>query len=179
MNKKVRLIVGSPSEYKLSAVREACLELGLNYEVTGLEVDSEQNEQPVGLSETTAGALTRAEKAQKKDFDAIAIGIESGIIRTGGPHFVSIDLAVIVAIFEDDIIITTSNGMQFVEEFVEIAQERGFKHTTVGAVIAEFLGGNKNDPHSLVSDGTVSRKETIKNGVKIVMNQAVKKWLNH
>lgn len=179
MSKKIKIVIGSPSECKLQAVKEACLELGLDCEVTGFKVDSEQNEQPVGLSEITSGALTRAEKAHEKDFNAIAIGIESGIIRTGAPNFISIDLAIIVALFEDDVLITTSNGMQFIEEFVEIAEERGFKNTTVGDVIAEYLGGNKNDPHSFVSKNTVSRKETIKNGVKIILSQAVEKWLNH
>ena len=173
----IKIVVGSPSECKLLAVRQACLELNLDCEIVGFETESGQNEQPVGLKETVAGALTRAKSAQAKDYNAIAIGIESGIIRTGEPYNVSIDLAVIVALFGDDITITTSNGMQFVEEFVNIAQERSFRYSTVGSVIAESFGSNKNDPHSFVSDGTVSRSETIKNGVVIVMKQAIKKWL--
>lgn len=156
--KKINVVVGSISSHKLDAVRKACERLGMKASVSGVKTSSGQNEQPIGFEKTFAGALTRAESARKQDADAVAVGIESGIFVFSGAETFFVDTAVIVVITLDNRqIVTTSAGIVLPKECVKIAESRGFKLTTVGSVIAEKFGGDPADPHSILTNGKVSR----------------------
>jgi non-canonical (house-cleaning) NTP pyrophosphatase len=164
----MKITLGSMSTHKLNAVRQACQELGLDAVVLGVKTQSGQNEQPVGFDETFGGALNRATSAMSQNPDSIAIGIESGIFHFG----VTLDIAVIVVLTPDDRrIVTTSEGIEFPEEFVRIAEERGFETTTVGSVITERLGGDPTDPHSVLTKGKVTRTKTLVDALKTALHQ--------
>ena len=165
------IIIGSTSTHKLDAVRQACQKLGLEAVVSGVKTSSGQNEQPVGFDETFGGALTRAMSAQSQKPDEIAIGIESGIFRFG---IMTLDMAVIVVLTPDgQQIVTTSEGVQFPEECVKIAEERGFDTTTVGSIITEQLGGDPTDPHSALTKGKVTRTMTLVDALTIALKQLI------
>lgn len=161
------VIIGSTSKHKLESVKEACKNLDLHFKVLGIKTESNQNEQPIGFDETFAGALARAKSVQEKYPLEIAIGIESGIIRAKNPLAISLDLAVIVMIYKDQIITTTSNGMQFPEKYVNIAERKGFKDFTAGSVISSKFGGDATDPHSTLSMGSLSRQETLTKAIEV------------
>jgi non-canonical (house-cleaning) NTP pyrophosphatase len=164
----MKITLGSMSTHKLNAVRQACRELGFDFVVSGVKTSSGQNEQPVGFDETFGGALNRATSAKSQDHDSIAIGIESGIFRFG----VTLDIAVIVILTPDGRqIVTTSEGIEFPEEYVEIAEERGFETTTVGSVITERLSGDPTDPHSVLTKGKVTRTKTLVDALKTALHQ--------
>lgn len=157
----MNITLGSTSTHKLAAVESACKTLGLEAMVSGVKTLSGQNEQPVGFEETYNGALTRATSAQAQRLYTIAIGIESGIFRFGATPK-TLDIAVIVVITPGGRqIVTTSEGIQFPENCVKIADERGFEITTVGSIISEKFGGDPSDPHSILTDGKVTRKATL------------------
>lgn len=172
--KNIRVVLGSTSPHKLNAVRNACERLGIRASVSGVETSSGQNEQPVGFEETFNGALIRTLSARVQDTGAVSIGIESGIfrLRFDGRSFVFIDAAVIVLITSNNRqIVTTSAGIVFPEEFVEVAEMRGFESTTVGSVIAEKLGGDPADPHSTLTNGRVSRKMILTDALVVALGQ--------
>jgi non-canonical (house-cleaning) NTP pyrophosphatase len=172
METSMHIILGSASPHKLEAVREACKILGLQGEVSGRKTSSGQPEQPVGFEETFSGALTRAIFAKEQDPASIAIGIESGIFRFGKTTPLTLDISVIVLIDHDGRrIVSTSEGMQLPEEYVRIAEERGFERVTVGSVIAEHLGGDPADPHSILSKGKISRAMTLIDALVIALRQ--------
>lgn len=157
----MNITLGSTSTHKLDAVRQTCQKLGLRAVVSGAKTSSGQNDQPIGFDETFGGALTRATSAKSQNPDSIAIGIESGIFRFGATP-TTLDIAVIVVLTSDGRqIVTTSEGIQFPEECVQIAEERGFKTTTVGSIITEQLGGDPTDPHSVLTKGKVTRTMTL------------------
>ena len=165
---KINIVLGSTSTHKLDAVQQACKKLGLEATVTGAKTSSGQNEQPVGLKETFDGALTRAVSARSQNPDSVAIGIESGIFRFG----ITLDIAIVVILTSDGRqIVTNSEGIQFPEEYVKTAEERGFKTTTVGSVITEQLGGDPTDPHSILTNGKVTRTMTLVNALMIALQQ--------
>ena len=166
-----KIIIGSTSIHKINAVRNACEILKLNADISGMKTDSGQNEQPIGFEETYHGALTRAEAVHKKNPDAISIGIESGIFNFGKGTSITIDMAIIVVITSDKKLITTSEGVQFPEEYISIAQERGFATTTVGSIISEMLGGDPTDPHSILTNGKISRDATLTNALITLLKQ--------
>jgi len=163
----MRIVLGSTSEHKLEAVREACEKLGIKAEVSGVKTSSGQNEQPFGLDETYNGALTRANSVREKNPDSVCIGIESGVITFGSSF---IDLAVIVLYVQNRRIVATSSGIEFPQAYVRIAEKRG-NTTTVGSVIAETLGCDGTDPHSALTRGKVSRKDMLVQALMIALSQ--------
>jgi len=173
MGKEITITLGSTSKHKLTAVKQACEQLGLTASLVGVKAASGQNEQPVGLSETFQGALNRAQGAKAQNPKAIAIGIEGGIFITDSEQLpLTVDLAVIVVLTPDGRrIITTTPGIVFPEDYVEIAKKRGFITTTVGSVIAEKLGGDPTDPHSTLTNRAVSRSKTLVDGLVVALTQ--------
>lgn len=169
----MRLTLGSTSAHKLDALRQACSILGHDAVViNGTKTSSGQNEQPVGFDETHNGAWRRAILAQKTDEGSIGVGIESGIFRFGKDKSLTLDIAVVVVLtVEGRRIITTSQGVEFPEEYVRIAEERGFAYTTVGSVITEKLGGDPTDPHSTLTNGKVTRSATLVDALVVALRQ--------
>ena len=166
-----KVALGSTNRFKMDAVKEGFLKAGLEVEVIGCEVDSGQNAQPVGFSEMLAGARERAFGAQRFYPDCITVGIESGLLRASS---VTIDLAVIVVIARTrTLFVSTSPGIQLLETFVDVAAEQGFGTTTAGAVIAEKLGGAPGDPHSILTQGRVTRFSTLVQGVETAALQMI------
>ncbi len=173
MEKQINIALGSTSQHKIEAVKQACQQLGLLASVVGVKAASGQNEQPVGLDETHQGALNRAQGAKEQNLEAIAIGIEGGIFRTNNEQSpMTIDVAVIVILTLDNrCIVSTTPGVVFPEDCVAIAKERGFATTTTGSVIAEKLGGDPTDPHATLTKGAVSRTKTLVAGLIIALSQ--------
>ena len=168
----MKIILGSRSPHKLDALRQACVTLGLKATAVGVETSSGQNEQPVGFDETFAGALTRATSAREQKPCDISIGIESGIFRISGETPLTLDIAVVVILTKDGRqIVTTSEAVQFPEEYVDIAEERGFNNTTVGSIITEKVGGDPTDPHATLTKGTVTRTATLTKALVTALQQ--------
>lgn len=172
---RLKIKLGSTSAQKFKAVEIACKYLSFDFTIEKVNAPSGQNEQPVGFTETFAGALSRARRAinsSPSDYD-IAIGIESGLftINQSGRN-TTLDVAIIVILTKSGKeIITTTPGFMFPEEYVGIAKGLGFEKNTVGQVIAENLGGDKTDPHSILSNGVITRQETLIEGLMIALKQ--------
>ena len=168
----MNIILGSTSVHKLTAVREACENLGIQAFVHGVKTSSGQNEQPVGFAETFEGALTRAKSAQTQCPNIVAIGIESGVFHFVSNRPITMDIAIIVILTKDGRqIIMSSSGIEFPEECVKIAEDRGFKTTTVGSVIAERFGGDPTDPYSILTNGKVTRLAVLMEALMLAIKQ--------
>lgn len=87
----LRVAVGSTNPVKIKAVCSAFAKMGLDAEVTGVEVDSKVSEQPFSDEETIEGAINRAraalKSAQGAPFD-YGIGLEGGVVQTPYGMFV-------------------------------------------------------------------------------------------
>lgn len=172
METPIKIVVGSTSAHKLDAVRRACERTELHASVSGVKADSGQHEQPVGFNATYGGALARARAARVQSAESIAIGIESGIFRFGGDNPITLDIAVVVALTPDGReIISTSEGVQFPEQYVAMAEARGFATTTVGSVIAEALGGDPTNPHATHTHGKITRTELLVDALSVALRQ--------
>lgn len=173
----MKITVGSLSTLKLAAVVNACKLLGLVAKVQPVKTCSGQNEQPLDFGETFRGALARVEQARTADPESLAIGIENGLFClhpiTHSPEKVRfLDMAIIVAITPDNKqIIGSSTGLEFPPEYVMEAAQKGFNTTTVGDVIAKKLGGLKDDPHSTLTNGKISRKSILEAAMVQILKQ--------
>lgn len=164
-----KVIVGSTSGHKIGAVHAVVRHLDRFVEVIGVETRSGQNAQPVGFAETILGARTRALEARKLYPDCMCIGIESGLLRCPALA-ASIDFAVVAVITPRGAwSYATTPGLQFLEDFVEEAEEAGFKTTTAGSIHANHLGGDPTDPHATLTQGSISRVGTLIEGIKLAL----------
>ncbi|MEW9668438.1 inosine/xanthosine triphosphatase [Ammoniphilus sp. 3BR4] len=87
----LRVAIGSTNPVKIKAVRSAFEKMGLNAEVTGVEVDSKVSEQPFSDEETIEGAINRARGALKIGEESpydYGIGLEGGVVQTQYGMFV-------------------------------------------------------------------------------------------
>ncbi len=170
-----RIIVGTTNNLKLLAVGEACAKVGMRAAVSGVKVDSAQNEQPFSLEETFCGALTRAIRAKEKDVGfcekTIYIGIENGVVDISPNWARFVDLAVVMVLDGKREVSATSTGVAFPADCVIIAKKRGFETTTVGSVIAEKIGCDASDPHSALTHGHLSRQDTFVQALVAALSQ--------
>ncbi len=175
--KKIKVGVKSLLEF-FSAVA-ASKELGLGLEVVGITSKSSQNKQLVGITETTARALARAQTVFKEYPESIAIAIESGILMADLIPRVTIDLAVIVVLTKNQTIITCSPGIQFPEEYVIRAEKTGFQKTTIGSIIENEVDcyWYADDPHIILTADKISRSSLLTQGIKLALKQINKEDL--
>lgn len=78
----LRVAIGSKNPAKINAVRMAFEMMGMEAEVTGINVESGVPDQPFSDEETVRGAVTRARNVLAQgDFD-YGIGLEGGVTET-------------------------------------------------------------------------------------------------
>ena len=148
------IVVASKSKTKVRAVEAAFAKYKVN--VLATEARSGISSQPVD-NETFDGAYNRIKDARERHLpaghnaDFLVVGIENGIFNqeVNGKK-VWLDKAVVI--------VETSGGRQYVretspvllpDEYVAIAQKRGFENTTVGQVMAETDSTiQHDDPHA-------------------------------
>jgi non-canonical (house-cleaning) NTP pyrophosphatase len=157
MMPKTYITVGSASVLKISAVKQACKEIGLEAEIQGINVPSGQAAQPIGYESTVSGALTRAGAINRQFPQHIAIGIENGLLVQEAELMVK-DIGVVVLLTpQDREIITITRTTDIPIHFYREAKDRGLATTTVGTIIAEQMGGDPCDPHTSITNGKQTR----------------------
>lgn len=172
----ITIAVGSTSVHKVNAVKRACAALGIEAEVVGVSATSRVNEQPCGWDETVVGAFNRAHGAVEHVLsDAWCIGIESGVMLSGG-H--AVDLAAIYVRRPDGKgWCGSTSGTPFSFDDFEEARRRGFKTTTVGLVMSERTGCDKTDGTAYLTGGRITREDTLVDGLKPLLAVAMREYV--
>lgn len=86
----MKILVGSKNKHKVNAVVQAVDDLGLSYDVIGVESESGVADKPVGDDMTLTGAKNRAQFVRELDPDAeYTVGLESGFKTVLGETFVT------------------------------------------------------------------------------------------
>lgn len=76
----MQVVVGSVNNTKVNAVAAVFSQAS----ITQVTVSSDVSSQPIGDEETLAGAIHRARNAQKRYPQALAIGLEGGVMHVAG-----------------------------------------------------------------------------------------------
>jgi non-canonical (house-cleaning) NTP pyrophosphatase len=173
----LKVVVGSKSEHKLKAVREALDELSIKAEVVSVAAPSGVNEQPVKSPERDEvfdGAMNRASLAHEDGEFHLSIGIENGIEfkKTNTLAFVS-DFAQVVLLATRGAYVATSAGHAVDIADAEEARRRGFDKHTVASVTAERTGCDATDATPHYTGRRMTRVELLKQAVKLALCQ----WL--
>lgn len=180
---KILIRVGSMSEHKLGAVRDACEALGIDAEVIGTSVKSAVDQQPNGCSDTMYGARCRVFNLDRPEyrvggetkFDGkgdLFIGIENGIVRYLSRSVLDHGV-VFMKTRKGKEYVSASAGLEVNGEDVVRAEYRGFDNHTVASVTAERTGCDPNDATPYYTGGRVTRRELLAQAVKVVLAQ----WL--
>lgn len=173
----IRVAVTSTSVHKTGAVEAALRELfpQAQIEVSGFKSRSGVNEQPVN-NEAEQGAYNRivsilevlVDEVPNFGVTQLIVSIESGIFQNGD---VWEDKAVVIVANPSLNIKVTeiSEGVVFPNEYVNVAQRRGFGEHTVGSVIAEMNPDvDGTDPHAFLTkdlENPISRQELLESTV--------------
>jgi len=179
------IIVTSASLIKVDTVKKVMGVLFPNreFDITGVKAKSGINEQPVG-EETELGAKNRISDAEQiTGFDEphVFISVENGIFPTNNNEYE--DKAVIVIKLPDGRTFSeiSAQGVIFPVEAIEATKEKvgGFKDNTVGGTIAEIFDKrgikiDKQDPHSALTNNTITRRDQITNTIEDVFRKIIK-----
>lgn len=180
---KIVIRVGSISEHKIGAARDACDALKIDAEVTGVQCSSGVPEQPF-QTETLTGAKNRAnqrfgfisdETCTSRDTKVhLRIGIENGVVTHPQDDRRWFDRACIVMFTaEGKRYESWSTAIEINGEDAVRAEHRGFDANTVASVTAERTGCDPNDATPYYTGGRVTRRELLAQAVKVVLAQ----WL--
>lgn len=74
---------------------------------------------------------------------------------------VALGSTVVAITTEDRVIVTITETVEIPEVYLQEAERRGLAETTVGSVVAEVLGGDPADPHSALTNSTISRRDIL------------------
>jgi non-canonical (house-cleaning) NTP pyrophosphatase len=167
------IIVASTSGLKIASTQQAFFKVGIPALIKGSKVTLPDEAQTVGSPAALKAAYKRAFSASDTEPDAdMWIGIQSyvdhAIIREG--LYLTIDFAMLVVHTKQKTFVGTSAGMIFPQEKVFRALQYGFETTTIGSIVAGR--GDPSDPHSIMSNGTMSRKDFIAEGLAPLLRQA-------
>ena len=159
----MEIVIGSNSEIKLNAVRNAVSLLKLPCSVSGKNIPSGVPGQPRGI-ETELGAHNRAIGAwlqgpsREEGPDIYYLGIENGIQEVDGRW---VDYAAIVLIHPDlSEEVTRSVSVGIPTEAVMEATNRG-PDVTVASILHEWYGFPATDPHSRLPGSPGTREQIL------------------
>lgn len=158
----MKVVVGSESRIKLSAVAAALESLGITDAVcSGVTVESGVGIQPVGTGQIEDGARTRARNASilcpGADF---YIGIENGIVFKTSERF---DVPCVVV--RDDAGRESMALGAFFPIPIWMADRTLDRQSELGEIVKELAGGGEKDPMAYLSRGTLAREALLAQAV--------------
>lgn len=169
----LKIAVGTTSELKLRAVKNALAKAQIYAEIQGHKVESGVPKQPFGEDQIMTGAYNRAVNALRKDSRASsAIGIESGIITKYLKYF---DIAYCVVINRGEEVVgeSFSATLEIPTNVVRLINAGEFADA---GVAAQELGGTKEkDPLTWLSGNKMQRNELLEDAVFLAL---IRKFLS-
>lgn len=181
------VVVTSASAIKVNTVKKFLGELfpQRHFTVVGVKAILGINEQPVG-DEAEEGAFNRicsAEaivEAQEPGIPRAYVSIENGIFEIGTGTWEDKAVAVIKLPDGRTFSAISPRGVLFPKEAVDaaLAKAGGFKDNTAASIIAEIFAAkgqqiDKQDPHSVLTNGEFSREEQMMSAISAALLKVV------
>lgn len=158
--------VGTSNMIKVEAVKEAFSHFYSNIRVMNVSIDN-LPPQPITLSSTVRGALTRAEKALQKIKEAeFGVGVEAGLMEIPDTRtYLNVQFAAIID-RDQKITLGSSAGFQLPNEVTKLVL---IERMEVDRAVEFLYGikdiGEKGGIIDLMTKGATSRKELITNAL--------------
>ncbi len=159
----MKVIIGTTSELKVRALKNALAKLKIESEIVPLKTASGVSNQPFGYEEMTKGAKNRAEAAFVIRDAEISLGVENGLVEIEGNYF---DIACIYIKTKDDNSISYSAGYYTPGWIIEEIKE---KNTEYGQITQRLSGDSEKDPLKYFSEGVIKREELLSQAIEIAL----------
>jgi non-canonical (house-cleaning) NTP pyrophosphatase len=174
MENKINVIVGTKSNIKICAVREAsnCVFDEYNYSITDVDSESKVNNQPYGFDEIVKGAENRLSFCRESvplnrtNQICILVAIENGIVFIDNEFY---DIAYILVENEDTLEVSSSfsSTVKLPKNIIYKVTNSNYEKT-----IGDFIDKtNPKDPHSSLTNFNVARKDILTQALKIALSQ--------
>lgn len=157
----MKIGIGTTSELKIRALKNALVKLGIDSEIISLKTKSGVSNQPFGYEETTRGARNRAEVTFEKENPDIALGVESGLVEIEGNYF---DIACVYIKTKDEESVSYSAGYFTPRWIIEEIKKR---NTEYGYITQRLSGDVEKDPLKYFSGGKIKREELLSQAIEI------------
>jgi inosine/xanthosine triphosphatase len=166
----MKIAIGTISELKISALKNALEKLNIEAEIVSAKTDSGISNQPFGYEETTKGAKNRAKEALEKTGSNLAMGVESGLIKIEGNYF---DIACIYMVSkEGDESVSYSSGYFTPQWIIDEIKEKDIEY---GIITQRLSNDPDKDPIKYFSGGKIKREKLLSQAITIALVQMFNK----
>ena len=165
---KYSVNVGSLNPVKVESVKSVLLEYSKDlFDVSGIDVESDVNEQPQSFEETLRGAKNRAKKSLINN-TSFSVGLEDGIFAVPGEENLYMNICICVIYNGETFHYGTSSAFEYPREITDLVKGRGLD-------ISEALGaagytnnaaiGSSQGAIGLLSEGRLVRQDYTKQAI--------------
>lgn len=166
----MKIAIGTRSELKVRALRNALANIKIEAEVLTLKTDSGISKQPFGYTEMMVGAKNRAREAMSETSSDFTVGIENGLVEIEGSYF---DIACIfIKSKENDESVTFSSGISIPNWVIEEIKEKG---TEGGEITQRLSGESEKDTPKYFSGGMIKREDILSQAIQIAFAKILNK----
>ena len=162
---KYSVAVGSKNPVKVGAVREVLDNYDdFSYEVIGLDVESDVNEQPQSLTETFLGATNRARNSYSTDFQ-FSVGLEDGIFPITGKENSYMNVCCCAMYDGKTFHYGTSSAFEYPTEITNLVKGRGLDISVALGACGYTSNpeiGSSEGAIGILSEGRLIRKDYTK-----------------
>ena len=171
---KLKVInVGSENPIKIKAVEEVINNLIGKILIKGIDINSKVSPHPIGLEETTKGAINRAKGAYEHSSCIYGIGIEAGLIKINNKY---LDIHICAVYDGFDYSIGTSRGFELPMEIVNKIKNS----VECSLAVKELYGleniGQKEGIIGYLTNGSLNRIDLCKDAVLCALIPKIKKY---
>lgn len=176
MQNKIIVSIGTKNQAKITAVKDAFKVFfkKADLDFKGLQVDSEVGDQPIGIDNTTKGAIIRAKTAlslietdSADQTEFYGVGIEAGLIPIAQATTKYMDMQFTAIINQNRLGLGVSSGFEYPASVINdvISGKAG----EIGDVMEKLSGikncKEKNGAIGYLTNNIVTRTDILKNGV--------------
>lgn len=159
----MKVAIGTTSELKIRALKNALTKLGVESEIISLKTESGVPNQPFGYEEATKGAKNRSEAVLVESSSDIAIGVESGLIEIEGNYF---DIACVYIKTKNDVSVSYSAGYFTPQWIIDEIKETD---TEYGHITQRLSHDSDKDPIKYFSEGKIKREELLSQAIELAL----------
>lgn len=158
----MKIAIGTTSELKVRALKDALGKLNMEAEIVSMKADSGISKQPFGYEDMITGAKNRAQKAADEINPDFAVGIENGLVEIERNYF---DIACIyIKSKENDESVSFSSGICIPDWVIKEIKE---KDTEGGEITKRLSGDSEKDTGKYFSGGMIKREEILSQTIQI------------
>jgi non-canonical (house-cleaning) NTP pyrophosphatase len=166
----MRLAAATTSKQKLGYLKEVLKELGLDFEILSVDVDSGVSDQPMTEQETKQGSINRAQKALDETNNTdLSIGIEVGYHPNDTGKLEIFCFSTIIQ--RNGVVLSRESQRLLLPDFHQTILREG---KYLGDHVRRFIEESPDEYSKQVGEDIRNRKTFIKSAIRSVLTDYIK-----